>query len=79
MRELPILNLGPRTLSRVYCATCKEETLHVRGDCKHCTPQPSSLGIDLGVSNPVQSHFKKRVQSIQPAVDANRTILMRIV
>jgi hypothetical protein len=79
MRELLILNFGPRTLSRVYCASCKEETLHVRGDCNHCTPQPSCLGIAVGVSNPVQSHFKKRVQSTQPAVDANRTILMGIV
>jgi hypothetical protein len=79
MRELLILNFGPRTLSRVYCATCKEETLHVRGDCKHSTPQPSSLGIAVGVSNPVQSHFEKPVQSTQPAMYANRTILMRII
>jgi hypothetical protein len=42
MREQLILNFGPRTLSRVYCEKCKEETLHVRGVCNHCTPQPNS-------------------------------------
>jgi hypothetical protein len=41
MRETLLLNFGRRTLSRVYCETCKEETLHVRGVCNHCTPQPN--------------------------------------
>ena len=31
-----VLNFGPCTLSRIYCGTCKEETLHVRGLCNHC-------------------------------------------
>jgi hypothetical protein len=51
MREHLILNFGPRTLSRVYCETCKEETLHVRGVCNHCTPQPNSSGTAVRVSN----------------------------
>jgi hypothetical protein len=42
MREQLILNFGSRALSRVYCETCMEETLHVRGACNHCTPQPNS-------------------------------------
>lgn len=42
MRETLILNFGPPTLSRLYCETCKEDTLHVRGACNHCTPQPNS-------------------------------------
>jgi hypothetical protein len=37
-RELAI-NSGPRTLSRLYCDTCKEETLHNRGVCNHCAAQ----------------------------------------
>ena len=44
MPERLILNFGPRTLSRVHCETCKEETLHVRDVCNHCTPRPNSAG-----------------------------------
>jgi hypothetical protein len=51
MREQLTLNFGPRTLSRVYCETCKEETLHVRGVCNHCAPQPNSSGIAVRGSN----------------------------
>jgi hypothetical protein len=50
-REQLTLNFGPRTLSRVYCETCEEETLHVRRVCNHCTPQPNSSGTAVGVSN----------------------------
>ena len=32
---------GARTLSCVYCETCNEETLQVRGVCNHCTPHPN--------------------------------------
>lgn len=45
MRETLILNFGPRTLSRIYCETCKEETLQVRGVCNHCTPQPNNSAV----------------------------------
>jgi hypothetical protein len=51
MREQLILNYGPRTLSGVYCETCKEDTLHVRGVCNHCTTQPDSSGTAVRVSN----------------------------
>jgi hypothetical protein len=51
MRERLILNFGPRTLSRVYCETCKEETLHVRGVCNHCTPRPNGSGTAARVGN----------------------------
>lgn len=31
VREQLILNFGPRSLSRMYCERCDEETLRVRG------------------------------------------------
>ena len=34
-----ILNFGPAALSRMLCETCKEETLHLRGVCVHCSGQ----------------------------------------
>ena len=51
MREQLILNFGPRTLSRIYCEACKEETLHVRGVCNHCTPQPNRSATDVRLRN----------------------------
>jgi hypothetical protein len=51
MPERLILNFGPRTLSRVYCETGKEDTLHVRGLCNHCTPRPNSSGNAARVRN----------------------------
>jgi hypothetical protein len=42
---------GARTVSRVYCATCNEETLHVRGVCNHCPPRPNSSATAFRVSN----------------------------
>ena len=51
IREQLILNFGPRSLSRMYCETCREETLHVRGVCNHCTPRPNSSGTAVRASN----------------------------
>jgi len=34
-----ILNFGPAALSRMLCESCKEETLHLRGVCVHCSSQ----------------------------------------
>jgi hypothetical protein len=42
---------GARTLSRVYCATCNEETLHARGVCNHCSPRPNGSATAFRVSN----------------------------
>lgn len=44
MRSDLSLNFGPRTLSRIYCDACKEETLHVRGVCNHCAPSQPHAG-----------------------------------
>jgi hypothetical protein len=41
IRGLPA-PFGARTLSGVYCETCNEETLHVRGVCNHCATRPNS-------------------------------------
>ena len=51
MRDQLILNFGRRSLSRIYCERYKEETLHVRGVCNHCTPQPSSSATAVRVRN----------------------------
>jgi len=51
LRDQVILNLGPRTLSRLYCETCNQETLHVRGSCNHCTPRPNSTVTAIRVKN----------------------------
>jgi hypothetical protein len=35
MRTTVPLYFGPSALSRTYCETCEEETLHLRGQCVH--------------------------------------------
>ena len=38
MRTAAALYFGPAALSRTYCETCEEETLHLRGQCVHIVP-----------------------------------------
>jgi hypothetical protein len=59
VRETLILNFGPRTLSRVYCENCKEETLHVRDVCNHCRPQPN------GSATAVRKGIRRRAAEAQ--------------
>jgi hypothetical protein len=61
-----IFNFGPRTLSRVYCEICKEETLHVRGVCNHCPPQPSDSEVA------VRREIRGRVPKAESAVREDR-------
>lgn len=42
VRHERTLNFGPAALTRSYCAACKQETLHVRGQCNHCKGQRNS-------------------------------------
>ncbi len=58
MREQLILNFGPRSLSRIYCARCKEETLHVRGVCNHCKPRPNGSGEIRGRGAKAESWWR---------------------
>lgn len=36
MRDHGTLRTGPRSLSRLFCAKCKDEVIHVKGQCVHC-------------------------------------------
>jgi hypothetical protein len=75
-RELLILNFGPRTLSRVYCQTCKEDTLHVRGICNYCTPRPNRSGTTVRVSHRGRA---SNVESRRRAnYDATRKVRMSV-
>src|SRR5690348_15214877 len=48
VRDERTLKFGPATLTRSYCTRCKEETLHVRGQCNHCKGERHSSASPSG-------------------------------
>ena len=74
-RDETLLNFRPSSLSREYCDTCREETLHVRGFCNHCAEEAKRTATGVPGRKPARQRESQSPWRAQH--DATAKALMR--